>query len=89
MTSVGLYEAKTHLSALARRVAAGEEIIVTDRGRPVMKLVAVTEIRKPDAEDFTQKIEKLRQQGIAWRKAEGQPPLTVEETLSWLREGRR
>ncbi len=39
MTEVGVHEAKTHLSRLLRRVAEGEEIVVTSGGRPVARLV--------------------------------------------------
>lgn len=41
MTSVGVHEAKTHLSRLLRRVAAGEEIVIERAGKPVAKLVPV------------------------------------------------
>jgi prevent-host-death family protein len=37
---VNVHEAKTHLSRLLDRVAAGEEIIIGRAGRPVAKLVA-------------------------------------------------
>jgi prevent-host-death family protein len=40
-TSVSLYDAKTHLSELGERAAAGEEIIVTKHGKPRFKLVAI------------------------------------------------
>lgn len=36
---VGIRELKGHASALIRRVAAGETITVTDRGRPVARIV--------------------------------------------------
>ncbi len=39
MTTVGVHEAKTHLSRLLRRVAAGEEIVIARSGRPVARLV--------------------------------------------------
>ncbi|HEX8275352.1 MAG TPA: type II toxin-antitoxin system prevent-host-death family antitoxin [Longimicrobiaceae bacterium] len=47
MTSrtVNLYEAKTHLSALVERAAAGEEIIIAKSGRPRARLVPLTEER--------------------------------------------
>ncbi|MGB9472165.1 MAG: type II toxin-antitoxin system Phd/YefM family antitoxin [Candidatus Acidiferrum sp.] len=35
------HEAKTHLSKLLRRVAAGEEISIANRGVPVARLVPV------------------------------------------------
>ncbi|TVR52081.1 MAG: type II toxin-antitoxin system Phd/YefM family antitoxin [Gemmatimonadales bacterium] len=39
MTEVGAYEAKTHLSALIRRVEEGERIVITRHGVPVAELV--------------------------------------------------
>jgi prevent-host-death family protein len=39
LTTVGSFEAKTHLPALLDRVAAGEEITITRRGVPVARLV--------------------------------------------------
>lgn len=36
---VGVHEAKTHLSKLLTRVAAGEEIAITRRGQVVARLV--------------------------------------------------
>ena len=39
MTSVGTFEAKTHLTHLLERVAKGERIIITNRGKPVAMLV--------------------------------------------------
>jgi prevent-host-death family protein len=40
-TVVSLYEAKTHLSELGKRAAAGEEIVVTTHGKPTFRLTAV------------------------------------------------
>jgi len=37
---VNLYQAKTHLSSLIDRAAAGEEIIIARHDRPVAKLIA-------------------------------------------------
>jgi prevent-host-death family protein len=37
---VNIHEAKTHLSRLLRRVAAGEEITISRAGVPVAKLIA-------------------------------------------------
>lgn len=41
MSEVGVHEAKTHLSRLLRRVAAGEEITITSGGRPAARLVPI------------------------------------------------
>ena len=38
---VGVRELKNRLSAYLERVKAGEEIVVTDRGTPIAKLVAI------------------------------------------------
>ncbi|GAB3356156.1 type II toxin-antitoxin system Phd/YefM family antitoxin [Modestobacter lapidis] len=37
--SVGVHEAKTHLSRLLEQVAAGAEVEITNRGRVVARLV--------------------------------------------------
>lgn len=39
--SVGVHEAKTHLSRLLEDVAAGEEVLITRRGEEVAALVPV------------------------------------------------
>ena len=36
-----MHEAKTHLSQLVERALAGEEIVVTRRGKPVVRLAPV------------------------------------------------
>jgi prevent-host-death family protein len=46
MAMVNTHEAKTHLSRLLERVAAGEEIVIGKAGKPVAKLVPYTEERK-------------------------------------------
>ncbi len=38
-STVNLYQAKTHLSQLVERAAAGEEIIIAKAGRPVARLM--------------------------------------------------
>ena len=45
MTQVGIHEAKTHLSRLLRRVAAGEEVVIARAGQPIARLVPVRETR--------------------------------------------
>lgn len=39
MTHVGSFEAKTHLPQLLARVAQGERILITNRGKPIAMLV--------------------------------------------------
>jgi len=45
MKAVNTHEAKTQLSRLLRRVAAGEEITIANRGIPVARLVPVSTTR--------------------------------------------
>jgi prevent-host-death family protein len=40
---VGIRQLKEHASALIRRVAAGETINITDRGRPVARIVPLNQ----------------------------------------------
>ncbi len=46
-TMVNVHDAKTHLSRLLDRAAAGEEIIVARAGRPVARLVALAPAARP------------------------------------------
>ena len=39
VAAVNVHEAKTHLSRLLQRVAAGEEIVIARNGKPVARLV--------------------------------------------------
>lgn len=44
---VNMHEAKTHLSRLVERAAAGEDIVIGRAGKPVARLVAFSETRAP------------------------------------------
>ncbi|MFL6164397.1 MAG: type II toxin-antitoxin system Phd/YefM family antitoxin [Jatrophihabitantaceae bacterium] len=57
MTTVGAYEAKTHLPRLLEQVEAGDTIIITRHGREVARLVPAD----PKATDPAQVIDALRQ----------------------------
>ena len=56
MSKVNVHEAKTRFSRLLRRVAAGEEITIANRGVPVARLVPVP------AEESTRKLGYFRGQ---------------------------
>ena len=47
MATVNFREAKTHLSRLLARVAAGEEVIIARNGKPVARLVRYAEPGRP------------------------------------------
>lgn len=55
---VGAYEAKTRLSELLEKVAAGEEITITKHGAPVAKLVPVR--KEASAEERSAAIERIQ-----------------------------
>ena len=59
-TSVGIRDAKIHLSKLLEIVQRGHEIILTDRGRPVGKLVPIETVALP----LAARIKRLEEQGI-------------------------
>jgi prevent-host-death family protein len=47
MEKVNIHQAKTHLSRLLQRAAAGEEIIIAKAGQPLAKLVPCNTLHKP------------------------------------------
>ena len=47
MSQVNLYDAKTQLSRLVDRAAAGEEIIIAKGGRPLARLVPLAARTRP------------------------------------------
>lgn len=71
MISVGAFEAKTHLSALLDRVAAGEEVVITKHGRPVARLVGAQRTDKARVDDAFAKLKTLRKGttlgGLSWK----------------------
>ena len=52
MESVGTFEAKTHLTRLLERVASGERIVITNRGRAVAMLVPPEPSERADAAEI-------------------------------------
>jgi prevent-host-death family protein len=79
MNSIGLFDAKTHLSALLERVAQGEEITITKHGVPVALLVPAANRRKKDPKKVAERIRALR----CGARLEG---ITIRQLLE---EGRR
>jgi prevent-host-death family protein len=45
--SVNIHEAKTHLSKLVERAAAGSEIVIAKAGKPVARLVPLALVNRP------------------------------------------
>lgn len=48
MAEFGVHEAKTHFSKLLERALAGEDVVITRSGEPLVKLVPVQRRRKPN-----------------------------------------
>lgn len=46
MATASIHEAKTHLSKLIQKALAGEEVIIANAGKPVVKLVPVEQPEK-------------------------------------------
>ena len=59
-TRVGIRDAKIHLSKFIKMVQNGSEIILTDRGRPVGKIVPIQAKELP----LSSRIKKLEDMGI-------------------------
>jgi prevent-host-death family protein len=60
MTSVGAFDAKTHLNELLQRASKGETIRITRRGVPMAKLVPPDDGEKEDARNLVEAIRQLR-----------------------------
>jgi prevent-host-death family protein len=73
MKAATITEAKNQLSALIDRVRHGETIVITDRGRPVARLVPALSAVGEDAEGRLARLE--RRGGL--RRASTPPPRTM------------
>jgi prevent-host-death family protein len=60
MITVGAFEAKTHLSALLDKVAAGEDIVITRHGQPVARLVKADIAERDDVDATIAQLKALR-----------------------------
>ena len=81
MTTVGAYEAKTHLPELLDRVSKGESITITKRGKPVAILVPPPDDARADPQTIAQEL-------IALRRQLG-PQLDGLKITNLIREGRK
>ena len=57
-TTVGAYEAKTHLPALLAQVERGETVTITRHGRPIARLVPI-DVHRP-VEEIILELDRLR-----------------------------
>lgn len=83
MITVGSFEAKTKLAELLDKVAAGESVTITRRGKPVAQLIAV----KADGEQERMRalVEEIKRTRVGRGKPAG-PGTTIVELI---KAGRR
>ena len=72
--TLNLYDAKTQLSSLVEKAAAGDEIVIAKNGKPMAKLVAFkdTSKRKPG-----------RLKGKVWMSKNFDAPMTKKELAAF------
>jgi prevent-host-death family protein len=46
-TTINIYEAKTQLSRIIDRAAAGEDIVISRNGKPVARLCQLSQVPRP------------------------------------------
>jgi antitoxin (DNA-binding transcriptional repressor) of toxin-antitoxin stability system len=82
MTTMGFYEARTHLSELLDQVAKGKKVLITRRGKPAAMI-------GPPPKQGHQDVRQVVQEMLAFRDREG-PTLGGQVTIRELiDEGRR
>jgi len=87
METIGLFDAKTRLSELIARAERGEETIITRHNKPVAKIVPIADV---PAELVAQRREALAaMQAIGRDMVARGGPITRQEVLEWVHEGRR
>ena len=59
--TIGLFEAKTNLSALVERARLGERITITKRGAPVAMLVPIDQEETIDVAEAARRLRKIRE----------------------------
>ena len=86
MDSIGLFEAKTHLSELISRAERGEEVIITRHNKPVAKLVPVNPSAPLDLERRRQAVEALKALRIDLQRAHG--TMNSDDIVGLVRDAR-
>jgi prevent-host-death family protein len=84
---VGIRELKQQLSALLDRAEAGEEVIVTDRGRPKVRIVPVASVGRIDEGVRDGWITPPRRSGVVGGSTRHRSALRVSDVLDDDRGG--
>ena len=76
MITIGAFEAKTHLSSLLERVAAGEEVVITKHGKPVARLIGAEASNRERLDEVVATMRRLRKTttlgGLSWKELRDQ-----------------
>jgi prevent-host-death family protein len=91
MDQIGVREAKINLSKLLKRIKQGGEVILTERGTPVGKIVPMPR----ESLSLADRLKKMEEQGLLEPQGKGArrkvpPPLPVPEGIAqqYLQEER-
>ena len=91
IVSVGIREAKINLSRLLKKVKQGQEVIITDRNKPVGKIIPISLDQLP----LSERIKKMEDQGFLAPGQKGKslplpPPLPASKGVAqkYLQEDR-
>lgn len=76
---VGMFDAKTNLSKLVALAQQGEEILITNRGEVVAKIIGTGKSRREKAEEVAKQFRAI---------TKNHPIGTLEEILAWKEDGR-
>jgi prevent-host-death family protein len=75
VVSFNIYEAKTQLSKLLRRVRAGEEVVIADAGTPIARLVPIDQAKGPRTLGTDR--------GKIWVAPDAFDPLSGDDLAAW------
>ena len=83
MTRIGAFEAKNQFSRLLDRARGGEAFTITHRGVAIARLLPVGD--EPDIAKAREALARLRHEANRGQGA----PISRQEILEWIAEGRR
>jgi len=84
--SIGLFEAKTHLSELVARAEQGEEVIITRHNKPVARIVPMAEVSPFNREQRRAAVAGIRALRDELLQRHG--PISTDEVVGLVRESR-
>ena len=82
MRQVNVHEAKAKLSSLLQAVERGEDVVITNRNRPVARLVPIEKPRRRPV--FGSAKEAFDRSGLTWEDIDrALAPMSEEELKEW------